>query len=61
MFLKIGNRILPKKLKQFCPRCTCNFEVRNTTTMKARFINNQSSITILEFNVNYVNLRLLLL
>jgi len=21
-------------LKQFCPRCNCNFEVRNTTTMK---------------------------
>ena len=21
-------------LKQFCPRCQCNFEVRNTTTMK---------------------------
>lgn len=21
-------------LRQFCPRCQCNFEVRNTTTMK---------------------------
>ncbi|CAF3334927.1 unnamed protein product [Rotaria sp. Silwood1] len=29
-------KVSPSFQQRFCPRCVCNYEVRNTTTMKAR-------------------------